>query len=270
MRVLETLKLIFQENWLWRRQVANLALMDIKKTCRGAVLGWAWLFVKPLMYIAVFWFALELGLRAGGGTEYPYIVWLAAGLIPWFFMQEMINTGSNVYRRYPFLVNRIAFPLSAISSFYALSQFIIFLMLMVILFVLCAAVGAWPGVHALQLIPVCLVMLAFWICFSILCSPLSAISKDFYNLLKALSTPLFWLSGIIFDVSALPIPLFHTILSFNPVTFFAEAVRASVCENYWLWERPDVLLPFLAVFVVTAIGAVACYKKLRRDVADVL
>ena len=268
--MLATLRLIFQENWLWRRQVANLALMDIRKTCRGAVLGWAWLFVKPLMYIAVFWFALELGLRAGGNTEYPYIVWLSAGLIPWFFMQDMLNTGSNVYRRYPFLVNRIPFPLSAISTFYALSQFIVFLMLMVILFVLCAVLGALPDIHVLQLIPVCLVMLVFWICFSILCSPLSALSKDFSNLLKAFSTPLFWLSGIIFDVSSLPVPALHMALSFNPVTFFAEAVRASVCENYWLWERPDVLLPFLAVFVVTAVLAVACYGKLRKDVADVL
>ncbi len=267
---MKTLKLILGENWLWRRQIANLALMDIKKTCRGAVLGWTWLFVKPIMYIAVFWFALELGLRAGGNTEYPYIVWLSAGLIPWFFMQEMINTGSNVYRRYPFLVNRIAFPLSAISTFYALSQFIIFLMLVALMFVLCYAVGAPLTLYALQLIPVFLLMLAFWTAFSIMCSPLSAISKDFYNLLKALSTPLFWLSGIIFDVSNLPIEALHVALSFNPVTFFAEAVRASVCENYWLWERPDVLLPFLAVFALTCLFAVRCYGKLRRDVADVL
>ena len=267
---MKTLKLILGENWLWRRQIANLALMDIKKTCRGAVLGWVWLFVKPITYIAVFWFALELGLRAGGNTEYPYIVWLSAGLIPWFFMQEMINTGSNVYKRYPFLVNRIAFPLSAISTFFTLSQFIIFLMLVVLLVVLCYVVGAPLTVYALQLIPVFVLMLVFWNLFSIMCSPLSAISKDFYNLLKALSTPLFWLSGIIFYVSNLSSGALHLVLAFNPVTFFAEAVRASVCENYWLWERPDVLLPFLAVLAVTFVLAVRCYGKLRKDVADVL
>lgn len=269
--MLDALKLIFQENWQWRHQIANLALMDIRKTCRGAVLGWIWLFVKPLTYIAVFWFALELGLRAGGGnTEYPYIVWLSAGLIPWFFMQDMLNTGSNVYKRYPFLVNRIAFPLSAISTFYALSQFIIFLMLIAILLVVCLVAGVKLSIYTLQLIPVFILMLAFWTCFSIMCSPLSAISKDFSNLLKAFSTPLFWISGIIFDVSNLPFEWLNTLLSFNPVTFFANATRASLCENYWLWERPEILVPFLMVFLITFLLALRCYDKLRKDVADVL
>ena len=267
----DALRDIFRENWQWRRQIVNLAVFDIKKTCRGAVLGWVWLFVKPLTYIAVFWFALELGLKAGGsGGDYPYIVWLSAGLIPWFFMQDMINTGSNVYKRYPFLVNRIHFPLSAISAFYSLSQFIIFLMLMALLLVVCLATGVSFNAYTLQLIPIALMMLVFFTCFSVLTSPLSAISKDFSNLLKAFSTPLFWISGIIFDVSMLPFTWLHTILAFNPVTFFATATRAALVEGWWIWEKPEMLVPFLVVFAVTALLAIRCYDKLRKDVADVL
>lgn len=270
--MLNALKLILKENWQWRRQVANLAVMDVRKTCRGAVLGWVWLFVKPITYIAVFWFALELGLRAGSTIDgdYPYIVWLAAGLIPWFFMQDMINVGSNVFRRYPFLVNRIHFPLSAISTFYALSQFLVFLLLIAGLMLLCVALDVKFTLYTLQLIPVFLLLLLFWVAFSILCSPLSAISKDFCNLLKALSAPMFWISGIIFDISNIPYAWLSTIMSFNPVAFFAEATRAALCEGYWLWERPELLLPFLAVLVVTMVAAVWCYGKLRKDVADVL
>lgn len=268
--MLDTLKLIIRENWQWRRQIVNLARIDVRKTCRGAALGWIWLFVKPLTYIAVFWFALDLGLRAGAGvTEYPYILWLASGLIPWFFMQDMLNSGANVYRRYPFLVNRIRFPLSAISSFYALAQFFVFLMLLALLLILCFSMGEL-SVYALQIIPVALLMLAFWICFSILCSPISAISKDFSNLLKAFSTPIFWLSGIIYDVNSLPIDWLTQALAFNPVTFFATASRAALCEHYWIWERPELLLPFLVVFAVTLAVSVVCYKVLRKDVADVL
>lgn len=269
--MLDTLRLIFSENWEWRKQIANLAVMDIRKTVRGAVLGWVWLFVKPLTYIAVFWFALDLGLRAGDSVgDYPYILWLVAGLVPWFFMQDMLSTGANVYKRYPFLVNRIRFPLSAISTFYVLSQFLIDLMLIVLVLVVCVLTQTGISIYLIQLPFVFLAMFLFWVCFSIMVSPLSALSKDFNNLLKAFGTPIFWISGIIFNVHSLNIPAIQTILAFNPVTFFVTASRASFCDQYWIWEKPELLLPFLAVFVATFVLAVLSYHRLRRDVADVL
>ena len=269
--MLNALGEILRENWQWRKQIFNLAKIDVLKTCRGAVLGWIWLFVKPLTYIAVFWFALGMGLRAGSDmADYPYILWLVAGLIPWFFMQSMINTGANVYKRYPFLVNRIHFPLSAISTFYALAEFFVYLMLMVLVVVVCFVGNVELTAYALQLIPLALVMLAFWICFSIMVSPLSAISKDFNNLLKAFATPIFWVSGIIFDVYSLPLPWLSQILAFNPVTFFATASRAALCDRYWIWDKPELLFPFLLVFAVTILVMLWSYKKLRKDVADVL
>lgn len=270
--MLGTAREILLENWQWRKQIANLALIDVQKTCRGAVLGWVWLFVKPLTYIAVFWFALDMGLRAGDttGGSYPYILWLTSGLIPWFFMQDMIGTGANVYRRYPFLVNRIHFPLSAISNFYALATFIIFLALMAMMAIICVLTGNGPTIYWLQFIPMALLMLAFFTCFSVMVSPLSAISKDFNNLWKALSTPLFWVSGIIFNVATLPLPWLHTVLAFNPITFFATGFRATFCDQYWVWEKPELFVPFLIVFALTVFVAVLVYKNLRKDVADVL
>lgn len=269
--MLETLKLILSENWQWRKQIANLALLDIKKTVRGAALGWIWLLVKPAMYIFVFWFALDLGLRAGNSTgDYPYILWLAAGIIPWFFMQDILNRGANVYSRYTFLVNRITFPLSAISTFYTLSQLLINVMLMAIVVAVCLVTGNGVSVYLLQLPLIYAVMWLFWTCFSIMVSPLSAMSKDFNNLLKTLSTPIFWMSGIIFNVQGLDIPIIQLVLAYNPVTFFVSSTRAAICDQYWIWERSEFFLPFLAVLVVTMFCALLSYHRLRRDVADVL
>ena len=116
--VLSTLATILKDNWEWRKQIGRLALFDLVKKSRGAVLGWAWFFIKPAMYIFCFWFALEIGLRAGNSDAGapPYILWLCAGLIPWFFMQDMLGPGLDVLHRYSYLVNKIKFPLSGIST----------------------------------------------------------------------------------------------------------------------------------------------------------
>lgn len=269
--MISTMAYMFKEMFQWRRQIWHLAKADLMKTCRGAALGWVWLAIKPLTYIVVFWFALEIGLRAGNSSsEAPYILWLTTGIIPWFFMSDMLDIGSNVYKRYPYLVNRIPFPLPAISAFYGLSCFLVFCALILIVVILCPLLGFALDWHVIQLPFVALAMYAFWVFWSIMTSPLSAISKDFGNLIKALGTPIFWLSGIIYNVQALHIPVIEQLLAFNPVTFFATATRASVCDQYWIWERPEMLIPFVAVFVVTLIGATLCYGRFREEVTDVL
>lgn len=261
---------IIAQCWKWRSQVGHLAWIDLVKTCRGAVLGWVWLAAKPAVYIFVFWFALALGLRAGGGSDYPYIAWLSCGLIPWFFMSDMLNTGSNVYRRYPFLVNKIRFPLPAISAFFELSKFIVYVVLFALFVLVCVLAGVPMGVQAVQIPLIAVLMYLFFLYWSVMTSPLSALSKDFGNLVKTLSMPLFWLSGVIFDLSSIAIPWVRVVLAFNPVTFFAEAHRLALCDGVWLWERPEVLVPFLVVFAMTVFAAVLIQRRIGGEVADVL
>jgi len=263
-----------QDNWLWRKQIARLALFELKKKSRGAVLSWAWFFIKPGMYIFCFWFALNVGLRVGSGNAEagapPYILWLCAGLIPWFYMQDMLSTGIDVLHRYPYLVNKIKFPLSGISTIYTSAIMIVQLMLMAALFIIYFLCGMKFDVYLLQVPLLLVLMLIFWDMASILFSQLSAISKDFANLFKALSTPFFWLSGVIFDVSKVPFDWIQTILYFNPISFFVTAFRDAFYNKIWFWEDPMLVIGFAVVFVVTFLLMGFVYKKLNEEVADVL
>lgn len=269
-----TLNTILKDNWEWRKQISRLAVFELVKKSRGAVLSWAWFFVKPAMYIFCFWFALDIGLRVGSGaadaSAPPYILWLCAGLIPWFFMQDMLGAGIDVMHRYPYLVNKIKFPLSAISAIYVSATMLVQLMLMVALFVIYAACGMQFDMYLLQ-VPILLVlMFVFWDLVSILFSHLSAISKDVKNLMNAMSTPFFWLSGVIFDVKSVPLDWVQSIMAFNPITFFVTSFRGAFYDKTWFWNDPMLCGGFAAVFVITLALAVLVYKKLNEEVADVL
>lgn len=264
---------ILKENWQWRRQIGRLAIFELVKKSRGAVLSWAWFFVKPAMYVFCFWFALDVGLRVGSGAEAgapPYILWLCAGLIPWFFMQDMLGAGIDVMHRYPYLVNKIKFPLSGISSIFTSATMIVQLMLMAALFVIYFACGMGFDVYLLQIPVLLLLMFVFWNAVSILFSHLSAISKDVANLMHAMSTPFFWLSGVIFNVKSVPIDWIQIALNFNPITFFVTSFRGAFYDKVWFWEDPMLLGGFAIVFVVTIAVAALIYKRLNEEVADVL
>lgn len=270
-----TLRTIISDNWQWRKQIGQLAVFDIKKRARGAVLGWAWLIVKPLVFIVVFWFALEVGLRAGSSnpTDYPYFVWLTSGLIPWFFMSDMINNGSDALHKYPYLVNKVKFPLSGISTLYTLSSFLVNIVLFVILMVIYTAYGMPWDIYLLQIPLLILMMVVYWDIFSMLTSQLSGISKDFAQFMKSLTQPCFWLSGILFNMDMLEPAGFGwaaDIMLFNPITFFCTAFRDATCHKVWFWEDPVFFGAFVFVFVATLVAMLLVYRRYHEEVADVL
>ncbi len=272
--LLGTLATILKDNWEWRKQIGRLAVFELVKKSRGAVLSWSWFLVKPAMYIFCFWFALDVGLRIGSSQAAegapPYILWLSAGIIPWFFMQDMLGNGVDVMHRYPYLVNKIKFPLSAISTIYVSATMLVQLMLMVGLFAIYFLCGMQLDIYLLQVPILLLLMFVFWDLVSIMFSPLSALSKDVKNLMSAMSTPFFWLSGVLFDIKSVPVDWIQNILAFNPITFFVTSFRDAFYTKCWFWEDPVLLGGFAVVFVITLFLAVFVHKKLNEEVADAL
>ena len=268
----QALSEIVRDNWNWRQQARHLAVTDLVKESRGAVLGWVWFIIRPATFIGMFWFGIAIGLRAATPPRngYPFLLWLAVGLIAWFFMSDMINGGMNVYRRYSYLVNRVRFPLSVISTVYAVARFIVYAMSMAAVLIAMLVFHLPITIYAVQLPFLALLMLIFWIGWSIMTAPLAALSKDFYNLIRALTMLVFWLSGTIFDVSRIGSVAIRDTLSFNPITFFVSASRAALLDRYWIWTAPTVLLPFLIISVIMGALALRAYARMNREVPDVL
>jgi len=267
-----TLLYIIHSQWERREQIFNLALFDLKKQARGAVLGWFWFLAKPMVYILVFWFALQIGLKTGSSSVHgaPYILWLMAGLIPWFYMQSMLGVGTHVFTRFSYLVNKIKFPIAGIPTIYAISIFLVHCGLVLFLLVAYFACGQPLDVHLLQIPLGMVLMFVFFYLFSLTTSLLSAISKDFQNLIATLSTPLFWLSGIIFNVFDLGIGWLETILMFNPITFIATIYRCAIYDRTWIWEQPMAVVGFVVVFALTLVLMIVVYRRTAEEVPDVL
>ena len=193
---------IIKEHITYRKQIIKLAKSDLIKTYRGSALGWAWAIIKPLVTIFVFWFAFSMGLRHGQDVDgYPFILWLIAGFLPWFYMTEMITQGAACIRKNKHMVTKMKFPVSTIPTFTGLSKLVVHLVLLLIVIVIFCLFGYLPDIYYLQLPLYILMMLVFFIFWALFSGMLSALSKDFQNLVNAFVTALFWMSGIIYNVN---------------------------------------------------------------------
>ena len=263
---------ILKDHIQYRQQIFKLAKADLIKTYRGAALGWAWAIIKPAVTIFVYWFTFQIGLRAGKNVEgFPFFLWLISGVIPWFYMSDMITGGTECIRKYSYLVTKMKFPISTIPTFFSISKFMVHLVLLAVMIIIFIIMGYPPDIYLLQLPIYMLLSFLFFTTFSLFASLLACMSKDFSNLVKSLVTAVFWLSGIIWNINTLKdIPWLKALLKINPVTYLVEGYRNCFIHKTWIWASPKTLIAFLAILVVLTIAAIWVYRRLRKEIADVL
>lgn len=269
--MLETLKNIIKSHIEYKQQIFKLAKSDLVKTYRGSALGWAWAIIKPTVTIFVYWFAFEIGLRAGKGVNgFPYFLWLIAGVVPWFYMNEMITKGTDCIRKHSFLVTKMKFPVSTIPTFVNISKLIVHLILLGVVVILFILFGFTPDIYWLQIIFYMALTFIFFNTWGLFSAPLAAISKDYANLVKSFVTAVFWLSGIIWNPDTITNPFIQKLLHLNPVTFLVSGYRNCFINKIWFWEQPRRLLYFIIITLILLMMALKTYKKVRKDIPDVL
>ena len=71
-----------------REVILTMTRRDFTSRYLGSYLGLAWAFIQPLTSILVVWFVFQVGFKAAPVYDFPFILWLAAGMIPWMFFSE--------------------------------------------------------------------------------------------------------------------------------------------------------------------------------------
>ncbi len=270
--MIKAFKEIIRENVKYFYSSLDLAAINQKRMYKTSDLGWFWAFVKPLLYLCIFYFAISIGFKSAkdvDGILTPYFIWLTAGMVPWFYMGAMILSGAGCFRKFKFLIVRSRYPVSVFPTAVALSFLYIHLAMIGICIVLCFCFGVAPSIYWLQIPIYTLLMVLVGIVWSLGTGLLSVISGDFNDLLKAINPAFFWLSGILFNSRGQDV-VSSLFFQLNPITYIVEGYRNAFCYHQWLWEDMESFGLFMLVLLVMLIVAVWLYKKLRKSLPDII
>lgn len=248
-----------------------MARSDLVKTYRGAALGWLWAIIRPVVTIFVYWFAFSIGLRISKDvSNYPFFLWLIAGVVPWFYMNDMITQGTDCMRKYSYLITKMKFPVSTIPTFVSISKLIVNTILIVIVIIIYWAMGYPPDIYYLQIPFFTLLMYLFFTQWALFAAPIAAMSKDFSNLVKSFVFALFWLSGVLWDAEKVEIIWLRRFLMLNPVTFLVNSFRNTFVNKIWFWEQPKRFGYFIFFLLIMYMLSIWSYNRLRKEIPDVL
>lgn len=251
--------------------IFTLAKFDLIRAYSGSRLGWAWAILKPAFRIFIYYFMLAIGLKVSKNMfGYPYFLWLISGIIPWFYISDILYQGSECIRKYNYLVTKMKFPISTIPTFSSISKFVVHIALVFIVILIFILSGYNLDIYIIQLPIYMIFMFLFMTVVNQTLALASSVSKDFLNMIKSSVFAVFSLSGIIWDTDFISNPILKIILKINPVTFLINGYRNCFIKKIWIWEDAFSLFSFFIIFTICVTLAVICYKKLKKVIPDLL
>lgn len=260
-----------------RKLVLNLAKDDFKKKFAGSNLGVIWAFVQPVITVLLYWFVFEKGLNAKAanlrtGIEVPFVLWLMAGLVPWFYFQDAWNNGTGVLNEYNYLVKKVVFKieiLPAVKMTSALFVHVFFVLFMILLFWF---MGYAPDFYTLQVIYYSVAMIALLVGLVYATSAVVVFFKDLGQIVALIIQVGTWATPIMWNIESMQnIPEWAVVLlKLNPMYYVTAGYRDALINKVGFWEHPFLTVWFWAVTILIYFVGVHVFKKLRMLFADVL
>ena len=140
-----------------RRLIWKLAKNDFKKRYAGSYLGAVWAMVQPVVTVVMYYIVFDVIIGstrqlASDGVEIPYVLFLTAGLVPWFYFSEALTNGTNALIEYNYLVKKVVFKISILPIIKIIAATFIHVFFAGVLLIISCIYGYYPTIYTIQLV----------------------------------------------------------------------------------------------------------------------
>jgi len=254
-----------------RHLIWKLAKNDFKKRYAGSYLGAVWAMVQPVVTVAMYYVVFDVIMGTGNAMvpDKPYVLFLTAGLVPWFYFSEALNSGTNALLEYNYLVKKVVFKISVLPIIKIIAATFIHVFFAIVMLIIAAIYGYYPNIYTIQLIyySFCLFIFVLGLCYST-CA-IMVFFKDIGQIISILLQIGMWATPILWDVNGLSSTM-QMIVKINPLVYIVNGYRSAIFEKSWFWEDFYSTMYFWIVTVVVfGVGALV-FKRLKVHFSDVL
>lgn len=213
---------LMKELWEYREMIISLVKRDLKSRYKGSVLGFFWMFLNPLLQLAVYTVVFSTIMRMGIEKFYLF---LFVALVPWIFFSTCLSAGTTVIFSQQDMVKKIYFPREVLPLSFTISQFVNMLLSFIVIFLVVIASGVEVDPVALLYLPFIMFvefMLALGTTYFV--SALNVYFRDLEHISGIISMAWMYLTPILYPIDMVP-EHYRSLLYLNPMTFIIIAYR---------------------------------------------
>lgn len=254
-----------------RHLIWKLAKNDFKKRYAGSYMGAVWAMVQPVVTVGMYYIVFDkiMGNTGRGTEDVPFVLFLTAGLVPWFYFSEALNHGTNAMLEYNYLVKKVVFKISILPIIKIIAATFIHMFFVVVMLVVAAFYGYYPTIYTIQILyySFCLFIFVLALCYTT-CS-IVIFFRDLSQIINIVLQIGMWATPILWNIESLHVD-WLVFLKLNPLVYIVEGYRDAVYGKAWFFQDFFSTMYFWIVTVVLfGIGA-AVFKRLKVHFADVL
>lgn len=252
----------------------KLAKNDFKTRYAGSYLGVVWALVQPVITVLMYYIVFDKIFQSrseavAGGIAVPYVLFLTAGLVPWFYFSEGLSNGTNALLQYNYLVKKVVFNIDILPLIKIIAASFIHIFFVGVLLVIAAIYGYYPNLYTLQLIYYSACMFVLVLALSYTTSAVVVFFRDLGQIIQILLQIGMWATPILWNIESIPRG-WQLVMKLNPVAYIVLGYKATICESkgFWVdWKYTLYFWCFVGLFML--LGRVI-FKKLKVHFADVL
>ncbi|QDV91304.1 Teichoic acid translocation permease protein TagG [Phycisphaerae bacterium RAS2] len=258
------------DTWRSRWLLYELTKNDFRGRYLGSALGIVWALVQPIVTLLIMWFVFARIYKSGQVSDKPFVLWLMAGIIPWYFISESMSGGTNSIVEKSFLVSKVAFRVSILPIVKISSAMVIHLFFFAIMIVILAAYGFPPDRYYLQIPYFWFATIIFLLGISWITAALTVFFRDVSYFVSVVLQFLFWLTPIFWSPEMVHDEKLRMLLKLNPLQYLVEGYRGCVIYQRWFWEPYKSMIYFWIVTALLFFGGAVIFRRLRPHFGDLL
>jgi lipopolysaccharide transport system permease protein len=257
--------LALKEAYARRELLYFLILRDIKIRYKQTVLGVAWAVLVPMMQVVIFSvvFGRYAAIKPDG--NYPYPLFVLAGLVPWTFFAQSVTQGGQSLVNQQQMLTKVYFPRLFVPTGAVGGCFVDFLISLVVFAVALAWYRFTPSWQVIFVPILALFTIAATLGVVYLLSALTVTYRDFRHIVPVLVQALMYLSPVVYPVQLFP-ARYQWLLGLNPLSGFIDGFRSAVLGKPW--NFPTLLTSVASTFAFLLVGAMY-FRATERRFADI-
>lgn len=253
-----------------RHLIWKLAKNDFRKRYAGSYMGVVWALAQPVVTVVMYYIVFDRIMHGASRTEEaPFVLFLTAGLVPWFFFNEALNNGTNALREYDYLVKKVVFKISILPIIKIIAATFVHAFFVLVLLIVAALYGYYPTVYTIQLVYYSACLFIFVLALSYTTCAVIVFFKDLSQIINIILQIGMWATPILWDINSIPAS-WQMIVKINPLVYIVEGYRSAIYRQEWFfWDFFSTMYFWIATVVLFGLGTLV-FKRLKIHFADVL
>lgn len=265
--MVQAIKFVFDEHISNLKLIKKMAMVNMRKQTLRTSLGVLWLYIHDFVYFAVF--MLFRILMAGNGNidGMHTVVFLVTGLIPWFFISEVLNVVASSIKNNKAIITSIRFPITVLPMVELLGIF--FKRIWTFGFIFFGAIyyGYGPDINIVLFLYYTFAMFMLMFSIMLVISAFIAVSSDFLQLYLVTIRVLLYTMPIVWGFKhIMKNPVLCKAVKLNPMVYVLNGYRSAFVYG----NMPSLVYSAYFWGFVLVCLAIGCFVqfKLRRYYSD--